>query len=968
MKRIVSIILILMLGMASVPLNFAVTEEPSSWSVKAVEEMKAYGAFRADAFKAYKSSITRLDFIYIAVRVYELLSKEEIAVDSSVSFIDTTDLYALKGATVGITSGIGGGKFGPNELLTREQLATMMVKILTLLDLDMDEVAPEKFADDAEISNWAKQSIYLALSNHIISGVGNNKVDPKGVASTEMALVIANQILKNKGYVASETGFQTLSLSENKGRYSLKTSTNKLKLWTDYPSERVFKEDLVPSEMDDGIDVYIAQNEFEPFQVVLNPTASMNVTVNTTSMPSGLSIEMHQVEYVYLDKATDSLGRTGWYPDPLYPIEMNTPIAIKSNENTPLWFTLKTDKTLVAGDYEIAVQINDIKVPVRVHVFDFAVPDELHVKSQINLSTNAILEKYGVTGTSENYWKYVELVKQFMIDHRLTPKSALWSGGLTSNGGAPYIDYDSSTGKLTDPHGIWGFEYPASRYLKGDVNTLNQYLGNTRFNKGVGFPSFMAMTFRNNDASADQRPDKFEGITRQSSDWYPSNNLQSAYNKKWFKYIEAIETYLREMEYLDKAYYYFANEPQDQTDYDAVSWYANALKKNAPDLKLMVSEEPKPEIYDNPKFPEVKIDQWLAVLNKYNPDISWDREANHNEETWIYFLHGTKPPYFNPITLDHPAIEQKLTGWFLWKYRIKGIAHYSFNNWSKNVWEDQMISNHNGDDFMLYPPGRDNKPIAYGATKHRLVTSIRFELMRDSLEDYEYLYALNHFSQPVVYQTNTADAEVDKIIYGLTSYNRESQYAYLLRQYIGLKLSGVIDEVPEIEASNVHKRTLEAHAAYRINFQDPSGAPTDAPLIVDGKTYLKIGWNAYDSTLGYGWYGDMAHVMYRYIEGAPNALKGSIIYDDWGREKVFEFDLPNGTYNVTVCCGWQGKTYGHNQIAIEGVPFITDEATQPYLERTHQITVKDNKLTLEMGIFDEYTMLNSLEIVPVDFK
>jgi len=71
---------------------------------------------------------------------------------------------------------------------------------------------------------------------------------------------------------------------------------------------------------------------------------------------------------------------------------------------------------------------------------------------------------------------------------------------------------------------------------------------------------------------------------------------------------------------------------------------------------------------------------------------------------------------------------------------------------------------------------------------------------------------------------------------------------------------------------------------------------------------------------------------------------------------------------VTVCCGWQGKKYEHNQIAIEGVPFITDEATQPYLERTHQVTVKDNKLTLEMGIFDEYTMLNSLEIVPVDFK
>ncbi len=112
------------------------------------------------------------------------------------------------------------------------------------------------------------------------------------------------------------------------------------------------------------------------------------------------------------------------------------------------------------------------------------------------------------------------------------------------------------------------------------------------------------------------------------------------------------------------------------------------------------------------------------------------------------FLYGTKPPYFNPITLDHPGIESKLTGWFLWKYRLKGIAHYAFNNWSKNVWEQPMTSGHNGDDFMLYPPNKDNTPIAYGATNHRFVSSIRFELMRDSLEDYEYLYMLNNQTEP----------------------------------------------------------------------------------------------------------------------------------------------------------------------------------------------------------------------------
>ncbi|MEZ4674020.1 MAG: hypothetical protein R2932_07215 [Caldilineaceae bacterium] len=103
----------------------------------------------------------------------------------------------------------------------------------------------------------------------------------------------------------------------------------------------------------------------------------------------------------------------------------------------------------------------------------------------------------------------------------------------------------------------------------------------------------------------------------------------------------------------------------------------------APNFKLMVSEEPKPAIYDHPRYPGAKIDIWLPVFNQYDPEISHARARDHGEESWIYWLHGTRPPFFNPITLDHPGIESKLTGWLLWKYRIRGIAYYSLNDWGK---------------------------------------------------------------------------------------------------------------------------------------------------------------------------------------------------------------------------------------------------------------------------------------------
>lgn len=754
--------------------------------------------------------------------------------------------------------------------------------------------------------------------------------------------------------------------------YKLSQSTDNYQLWTTPPSQRVFKDDAVPPDVGSTVLVYAAKNEFEPFQVVVNPANSGNVQVNIDQFGPGMTVEIYQVKYVPVSRVSDSLGRTGDYPDPLWPIDNGDYVEVIAGENTAFWFSIAVEDDVASGDYPADITIDNITIPVTLHVFNFAVPTEVHVKSQMNFSHQTILEHYGVSGTGEEYRQYVDSIKQYFIDHRLTPKSPLWSGGLTSNGGAPYIDYNCA-GSLSDPHGIWGFVDPAARYLAGTGLMDNKFTH--EFNNGGGFPSFMAITFQNNDASADQRPSTFCGQTRSANDWYGSDNPESPYNRQWFTYMASIQQYLESLSYLDQAYYYFANEPQDQADYDAVAWYSRYLKKAAPNLKLMLSEEPKPEIFEHEDYINSgQIDIWLPVLNQYDPIISHERKKNHGEDSWVYFLHGTRPPYYNPITLDHPGIESKFTGWLLWKYRISGIAYYSLNNWSKNPWTDPLNDNHNGDLFMLYPPSPDNSAISYGSNNHRFVPSIRFELMRDSLEDYEYLWILNNNNAPQVDIVNPADSQADKIINSLTSYTRDSEFIYNLRRLIGLKNGGEISVIPDINPPAGHPRSEGPPGNYYINFQDPAGSPTTSPLMVNDRIYQKTGWNEYDPELGYGWYGDMSHVMYRYLSQAPNQLQQSIIFDDWGRQKTFEFDLPNGTYKVTVSVGWYDpwntRPYNHHKINIEGIAVIDDESTfnpdKPYIVRTKEITVSDHKLTMEMGIFNEYTMLNYLDIEAVD--
>lgn len=745
--------------------------------------------------------------------------------------------------------------------------------------------------------------------------------------------------------------------------YKLIQSTAGYTFWTAPPSERIFKDAPIPTGTGNEVKVYAAQNETEPFQLVVKPSVSGAVTVSVGVFGAGITAEIYQVKYVNLVQASDSLGRTGPYPDPLKPVQNGASVSLIGGENTAIWISLSVPAGTPSQDYIAQVNVGALAVPVRLHVFNFAIPETLHVASQMNFSYQNVLAAYSVPGYASEYWLYVDKIKQYFIDHRLTPSSVLWPGGLTGGGGfaQPFISYDCGRHTFSDTDGIWGFEELALRYLNGSGMLQGQFAA--PFNQGVGFSTFMAASFANNDPSIDQRPGVFCGQTRTASDWL--QNPDSAYNQAWFTYITAMQGYLSSLGYLNPGYHYFANEPQNQADYDAVAWYSKYSHLAAPSLKLMVSEEARPEIYDQPG---AHIDIWLPVLQNFNPLTAQQRAENYGESTWIYFLYSTRPPFFNPITLDHPAIEGKLTGWFLWKYRLEGLAYYSLNDWGANPWVDPMTSGHNGDTFLLYPPAEDNTPIAYGSNGHRFVPSIRFEMLRDGLEDYEYLYLLSG-GVPAWGAANSADPLVNKIIGGLTSYTRDSDFIYNLRRLIGAKLGGEITTIPNIAPAPEHPRAVGPAGNYYINFQDPAGQPTANPLVVNGKTYMKIGGGDYNAADGYGWYSPPdVHWMTAWLGSGPNVLQRSVLYSDYGRLATWEFDLPNGAYDVTLSIGWQGGNYLHQKVEVEGVSFVNDEATTPaasYLVRTKRVVISDYKLTLAIGIFNEYTMLNYLDIVAV---
>ena len=98
-------------------------------------------------------------------------------------------------------------------------------------------------------------------------------------------------------------------------------------------------------------------------------------------------------------------------------------------------------------------------------------------------------------------------------------------------------------------------------------------------------------------------------------------------------------------------------------------------------------------------------------------------------------------------------------------------------------------------------------------------------------------------------------------------------------------------------------------------------------------------------------------------------LQKSIIYDDYGRTDTFQWDIENGAYEVTVSIGWYDRTYEGQRVVVEGQVLFDDVTTtpeEPHEVATIRIEVSDGNVTLEAGQQDLYTMLNWMQIVPVD--
>lgn len=158
-------------------------------NIKKLVELGAISGYPDGTFKP-NATITRAEFATILVKAFKL------APSTSKVFADTANHWAKAdisaAAAAGIVNGYSATQFGPNDQITREQMAVMIAKAAKLAAAKNGKT----FADKAQISAWASAAIASASENGIISGYPDNSFKPKATATRAEAVTVIVKALK----------------------------------------------------------------------------------------------------------------------------------------------------------------------------------------------------------------------------------------------------------------------------------------------------------------------------------------------------------------------------------------------------------------------------------------------------------------------------------------------------------------------------------------------------------------------------------------------------------------------------------------------------------------------------------------------------------------------------------------------------------------------------------------------------
>jgi hypothetical protein len=513
-------------------------------------------------------------------------------------------------------------------------------------------------------------------------------------------------------------------------------------VWVTNSLDTVFKDTPPPAQPSAAMSLMAAGGEYESAQIVIVPQADLDAVTFSVSSPraSGERIPASRVQcrfvgYQWVEENSKAAPpeevtrkAPAWFPDDL---REERSVAVKQGENQPLLVTVSVPRNTPAGIYKGTVRVKAagayVDVPLAVEVLPFNLPERPSLFVTNWFSVGAIANHYKVQAYSREFWRLLEPFARDMAAHRqnvvMVPPDLV----------DVYIEAD---GSLT-------FDFPRfDRWVgifekAGCADRLEiMHMGGRTTNEWE-CPTF----------TIGKRP----ALVRATGERQDIEIEQ---------FLPGLVKHLKEKGWLEKSMLHVADEP---IPVNVESWKEAARRVHAaaPELRRI-------DAIHVPGLPG-DLEVWVPQLNFFDESYTLFHDAQQKGvcELWFYTAWVPQGKYPNRL-MDFALIKPRLLHWINYLYGATGYLH-----WGLNWWDLKLGAFSPGDEWIVYP-GK-NGPRG----------SLRWEAMRDGLEDYEYFRLL---------AAKKGDARAQelgrRLMRSITDYGRDPEKLLSIRRQMAREIAG----------------------------------------------------------------------------------------------------------------------------------------------------------------------------------
>ncbi|GFZ87299.1 hypothetical protein GCM10008018_36910 [Paenibacillus marchantiophytorum] len=167
------------------------------WAASSINYVVEHSLFSGTAANTFSPDTTMTRGMLVTV-IHRLAGKPEAGANRFED-VNANDYYsdAIAWANQNnIVNGIDQTRFAPNQSVTREQLAQILFNYAKANKLNVSaNQSLETFTDAKKISTWAVDAMKWSISNNLLSGKGNDILDPTGEASRAEVAAIINRFM-----------------------------------------------------------------------------------------------------------------------------------------------------------------------------------------------------------------------------------------------------------------------------------------------------------------------------------------------------------------------------------------------------------------------------------------------------------------------------------------------------------------------------------------------------------------------------------------------------------------------------------------------------------------------------------------------------------------------------------------------------------------------------------------------------